>query len=260
MSANLMSTFLLTYFSHWAYYAILAGFSLIWGCLFLVIKEPKADTIKAPDIGLQASLKIIKGYFSHLENWKLASFFFYTGTVLAFYLGYLYIVIQDCIDTTVPKHEVNIKTAFVFLSLGTCQFIGGMTYGQLIPKLKSKLQKSTKFLAILVLIFTQIGLFFIVYSRLTQYYLLCFFVAGFYGLADTCGQSIMQALINENLDSNNESSGFARVFSGLGSMFYLLLVISLKHVDKYVLYSIMFALMLLTLFCLVSHKVPPKPQ
>jgi hypothetical protein len=61
----------------------------------------------------------------------LLVYFFFAGSVVSFYTGFLYKIVQNSLPDGTSDKEVNEKTSYVYICLGVFEFLGGIFSGLL---------------------------------------------------------------------------------------------------------------------------------
>ena len=74
----------------------------------------------------------VKETLSLLKNKQmrpLIVYFFFAGSAVSFYTGFLYKIVQNSLPSGTSDKEVNEKTSYVYICLGVFEFLGGVFSG-----------------------------------------------------------------------------------------------------------------------------------
>jgi hypothetical protein len=211
------------------YFVIL--FFVALGSTFLFLLLPN---IKKPIKEEKPLKEKISEFFCCLKKQEMKVFSIFcalSGVVPGFFAGFLFTIVENCVQG--DDAEINKYTAWVFVCLGSFEFLGGMA----ISWIGDKVDKYVVAAASTMIV--EMGLILSLIGYYEQSYLLCFFAAACWGAGDCTSNSIIGSILST--DMGNKLEGFAvyKFAQSLGSLFTLTLTIILDGKNPFILILIL---------------------
>lgn len=221
ITANLLSLFALGHVSHFYYFLILFCIALLFSFLFIVI--PPVDKPKKKELTIKENLIKIMSIMKQTKSQLLSVYFTTIGVCIGFYSGYLFQLVQDCLESGLSRSEVNVMTSYVFLLLGVCSFFAGLICGKLAGKIP--LGRLMMFSIVLL----EASIIASMFTFYTKNYCLCFIAGGLWGFTDSFITTLSNIIVRIEYGGGLEGYVILRFFMCVGCFVTCLLSIVLLH-------------------------------
>ncbi|CAD8049827.1 unnamed protein product [Paramecium primaurelia] len=172
------------------YFLVMTIVCGVSGCCFLFLpsKFEKAQEVKSVKEKIRGICIII----SSRKMRPMLLYYYFAGTIVAFYTGFLYKLIAASQPEDQSQDETTKKQAYVFIILGVFEFISGICSGYISDRVNRYMVATTS------TIIVELALIVSIISYYTDSYVLCFISGALWGTSD-CLVSNMTMVITTTL-------------------------------------------------------------
>jgi predicted MFS family arabinose efflux permease len=246
ITANLLSLFALGEVSQFHYFIILFCIALFFSFLFVMI--PSVEKPIKKKFTVKENLAKIKELMKKSRIQILSVYFTSTGVCIGFYTGYLYLLIEESLESGLSRSEVNVKTSYVFILLGVCSFFAGLICGKLAGKV------SLNRLMMMSIIFLEASIIASMFAFYTKSYALCFISGGLWGFTDSFFTTLTNILVKIECGNGLEGYVILRFCMGIGFLVTCVLSMGLSGHSNYAFLLIIFILQMISMGVVLELK------
>ncbi|EGR32368.1 major facilitator superfamily protein, putative [Ichthyophthirius multifiliis] len=241
-----LSTFLIKYLDNVYFFIIMACLGLIPTIFFSFIPNIQQQNDK--QFSIKENLKNVFNVLSSKKIKPLIPFMIMTGIIVGFYSGFLNKIVENSIgfSNKMSKDQIadikSEKLCYVLIFLGIFEILGGIFSGKLVDFIcVYKMASLGTLICLGAVMLCFLGIF-------TKNYLVCFFVASFWGFCDCFFQNITSIIASQDFEGQIEIFQIFRVISSFSYVGFQALNILLQNQESYILCMIIMVFLMFTNF------------
>ena len=251
---NVATAVILSYLSHFVYFIILFFMSIAAAICFLFLPSPPKVSSQAVKTDVKESLVKIWETLREPSMTLMSYSCAWVGILMGFYSGFMYKIIQKCLGDGLTDSEVNQQTAYVFICLGCCEFVGGI----LCSKIGDKVNKYVLMTAATLI--CEGALFFSLLAVYENYMVWIFISAGLWGLGECISHSMINSILSTDLGNKMEGFAIYKLASSVGALFAYGLSIGLDGQSLYIYIIIITVMQVLCNMAISGIKPDPSKR
>ena len=237
ITANILSLAALGNVTHFQYFLILLCIAIFFCLMFITI--PSVDQPPKKILSMLENFKKITILLKKPRIQFLSIYFTSTGVCIGFYTGYLYLLIQESLESGLSRSEVNVKTSYIFILLGVCSFFAGLLCGRVAGKI------SMNRLIMFSIILLEASIISSMFAYYSKNFALCFVTGALWGFTDSFLTTLSNILVKIECGSGLEGYALLRFCTCIGVLVTCVFSMTLSGHSHYAFLLIMFILQMI---------------